>query len=163
MSGEGPESSKSSKKQQKKEDKKQKKTDVELDYRTLPVEAIKVFLSSNEDLNLKVAIVASHSGATFIPIRSSDVPSYPLKPALMHNQTQIFGASNICRYFKSESSDVNIDDLINFEEFSLTNAVNEGMSFYLHLCKCFGKREIGVKNNHSFNHDGLRIVEVHIF
>lgn len=129
MSGEGADSSKASKKQQKKEDKKQKKgSDVEVDYRTLPAEAVKLFLSNDEELNLKVALVAAHLNVAVVPIRSSG-PAFPVKPAVIQHATQIFGANNVARFLQNVELTTAANDLINFEEFTVSAALREGTSF----------------------------------
>lgn len=128
MSAEGADSSKASKKQQKKEDKKQKKgSEVEVDYRTLPAESIKLFLSNDEELNLKVALVAAHLNAAVVPIRSSG-PAFPVKPAVIQHTTQVFGANNVARFLQNVELTTAANDLINFEEFTVSPALREGTS-----------------------------------
>lgn len=125
MSAEGEKASK----KQKKDDKKQKKggEPAEIDYRTLPVESTKVFLGADEEENLKVALVAAFFNQEVHFFRTANAPLFPSKPALMKNASQIFGANNVARFLHNDSSlSVQVEDLVNFEEFSLNAAIREG-------------------------------------
>jgi hypothetical protein len=129
MSSEGGDGAKASKKQQKKDDKKQKKSgdSAEIDYRTLPADATKVFFGTDEEENLKVALVAAFFNQEVHFLRTANAPAFPLKPAALKLSSQIFGGNNVARFLHAENSfSVEVNDLINFEEFSLLPAIREG-------------------------------------
>jgi hypothetical protein len=61
----------------------------------------------------------------------------------------------------TENLNVDIIDLMNFEEFSLLPAIRESTVWSEATFDC-SLYFVGKMNNHSFYHDGLRIVEIHV-
>ena len=77
--------------------------------------------------HLKVALVAAHLNAAVVPIRSSG-PAFPVKPAVIQHATQVFGANNVARFLQNVELTTAVNDLINFEEFTVSPALREGTS-----------------------------------
>lgn len=56
-----------------------------------------------------------------------------MRPSLLHNNTQLFGANTAVRYLLAQNSsysgsfvDASVDDVLNYEQYSLAPAVASG-------------------------------------